>query len=169
MGRLFLLVVLLGVPIAEVAVFLMVGSVIGVLPTIALIILTTVIGATLLRRQGLSALRQMQDDLRNDRVPAAAMGNAVTIAIAGILLLPPGFITDFVGLLLFIPAVRSKLWRGISGGMTIEQTVEQGPGARTRAEQQRRPRTHATTIELAEEDYKSAEDGQSPWTEPPAR
>ena len=165
MVRFLLLVILLGVPIAEVAVFLMVGSIIGALPPIALIILTAVLGATLLRSQGLSALRQMQDDLPNARVPAAAMGNAVTIAIAGILLLTPGFITDFFGLLLFIPAVRSRLWRKLSAGVHVEQSA----GVRTGPEQNRRPRTHSTTIELGDDDYRAREGDQSPWTEPPSR
>ncbi|MEM8663842.1 MAG: FxsA family protein, partial [Pseudomonadota bacterium] len=119
MIRLILFILLLGVPIAEIAVFIAVGSAIGVLPTILLIILTTVIGATLLRRQGVSALAKLQDDVRNKRTPAGAIGEAVTVAIAGILLLTPGFITDAVGFTLFIPAVRRWLWRGVKGSIKV--------------------------------------------------
>ncbi|UOM36460.1 FxsA family protein [Acuticoccus sp. I52.16.1] len=127
--RSILFAFLLIIPIAEIVVFLTVGSVIGVLPTIAIIILTAVLGAILLKRQGLSAFARLQADASAGRVPAAAIGQAITVAIAGILLLTPGFITDTVGFLLFIPAVRSWLWKQIAGSVRIHGAGTGGPGA----------------------------------------
>ncbi|MEM0908221.1 MAG: FxsA family protein, partial [Pseudomonadota bacterium] len=109
----------LGFPIAEIAVFIMVGSAIGVLPTIALIILSAVLGLTLLRNRGLSALSRVRADLENDRVPADALAEAMSVAIAGILLIIPGFITDTIGLLLLLPGVRRGLGRKMSRSTTF--------------------------------------------------
>jgi len=158
--RLILFLLLVGIPIAEIAVLLTVGSVIGVLPTIAIIILTAAIGTVLLKRQGVSALRRLQDDVRQDRIPAEAIGHAVTVAIAGVLLLTPGFITDAVGFALFVPAVRRALWRRIARSVTVVHAARPGPG--------RGPQPRGRTIDLDEEDYRRA-DPDSPWNDRPDR
>lgn len=164
MIRLLLFILLVGVPIAEIAVFLTVGSAIGVLPTIAIIILTAVIGATLLKRQGVSALARLQSDVRNNKVPAAAIGEAVTIAIAGLLLLTPGFITDAVGFSLFVPSFRSWLWRRISGSVKVVT----GSGAAANVFRTRpKPGPQASrTIDLEEGEYRRGDDN-SPWQDRP--
>ena len=160
MIRFVLFAMLLAVPIAEIAVFLLVGSAIGVLPTIALVLLTAVIGAVLLKRQGVAALMQLQSDLRANRVPAAAIGQAITVAIAGVLLLTPGFITDTLGILLFIPAVRSLLWRQIAGSVKIHRAGSgDGPSPFTRP----RPRPgQPQTIDLEATEVRPG-DPSSPW------
>ncbi len=117
--RSILFVLLLIVPIAEIAVCLTVGSAIGVLPTLLIIIATAVLGAALLKRQGVAAFARLQSDMKEGRVPAAAIGQAITVGIAGVLLLTPGFITDAVGFLLFIPKVRAWLWQQISGSVKV--------------------------------------------------
>lgn len=158
MLRLIIFVVLVSVPIAEIAVILMVGSAIGALPTVALIILTAILGTVLLRRQGLSALTRLRADIKDGRVPAAAIGHAITVAVAGVLLLTPGFITDILGFTLFIPAVRSALWRQIVGSIRVERSGPGGPDGPAR------PRTHPRTIILEDDDYRPR-DGASPWRE----
>ncbi|MEM8665740.1 MAG: FxsA family protein, partial [Pseudomonadota bacterium] len=75
MLRLILFLALVGIPIAEISLFLVIGGEIGVLPTIAIIILTALIGAILLRRQGAAALAALQRDLHRGEVPAAAIGH----------------------------------------------------------------------------------------------
>ena len=147
--------------------FLVVGEVIGVLPTIALIILTALLGTALLRQQGLAAFHRLQDDLRSDRIPAAAIGHALAIAIAGALLLTPGFITDGVGFLLFIPAVRHLLWRLILSSVKAHRLdpksgMNVGPGAG--AAGPHRPET----IDLDTGDYEPS-DHSSPWRGNPDR
>lgn len=128
MVRFFLQLALIAMPIAEIIVLILVGKAIGVLPTVLLVIASSVLGAVLLKRQGLSALTRLRTDLRENRVPAAAIGHAIVVAIAGVLLLLPGFITDIVGLLLFIPAVRRTMWRQIAGSVTI-RTAGTGTGS----------------------------------------
>ena len=163
MIRFILFAFLIAVPIAEIAVFLLVGSIIGPLPTILLIIVTAILGAILLKKQGVSVLARLKSDMEQNRVPAGAIGHAVTIAIAGILLLTPGFITDTIGFLLFVPAVRHGLWKQISGAVKMERGTapQQGGGGP-------RQRTHARVIDLDEGDYRPKTGGDdSPWSEPP--
>lgn len=162
MIRLILFAFLLAVPIAEIAVFLLVGREIGALPTIALIILTAILGAILLKKQGLSAFARLQDDIRAHRVPAAAIGHALTVAIAGALLLTPGFITDSVGFLLFIPAVRAGLWRLIAGSVKVH--AAEGPHDRPRPMPgSPHGSSRPGTIDLEAGEYGPA-DPASPWS-----
>nr|WP_269751224.1 FxsA family protein [Acuticoccus mangrovi] len=156
---------MVAVPIAEIAVFLMVGAAIGVLPTIALVIITAIIGAYLLKQQGTSAFARLQDDLRNKRMPAAAIGHAITVAIAGCLLLTPGFITDTLGFLLFIPAVRAWLWRGITSSVKVERIDPNGPYPGGYGPTGGAP-TGPRVIDLDEGDYRPSND-PSPWREGP--
>lgn len=152
MLRLILFALLIAMPIAEIAVFLVVGQAIGVLPTILLIVATAVAGAVLLRQQGLAALMALQRDAREHRVPAASIADALAIGIAGVLLLTPGFITDTMGLVLFIPGVRRAMFRSIANSIRVERVGPQpGPG-----------RTGPRVIELDAADYRPADDG-SPW------
>lgn len=106
--------ILLIVPIVEIAVFILVGQQIGVGWTILGILLTAIIGTMLLRSQGFGVLNQIRDDVNAGRVPAAAMAHGVLIVVAGVLLLTPGFVTDALGFLLFVPAFRSWIWRAVA-------------------------------------------------------
>ena len=83
------------------------GGQIGILPSIALVILTGIIGASLARSQGLRTLGRIRDSFQQGVVPGEELINALLIAIAGIVLLTPGFLTDAAGLFLLIPATRT--------------------------------------------------------------
>ncbi len=96
-------------PLIEIAVFIEVGSAIGVLPTIALTVLTAIAGTAMLRHQGLALLMKMRSELDAGRVPGEELTHGALIVVASILLLIPGFVTDVVGLLLFVPAVRRAI------------------------------------------------------------
>ncbi|ADZ72671.1 FxsA family protein [Polymorphum gilvum] len=108
MGLLILAALIL-LPLTEIAVFIVVGDAIGVLPTIGLTLLTAVAGTMMLRQQGLSLLRRMQAELDAGRAPGEDLLHGAMIVLASILLLIPGFVTDTVGLLLFVPAVRRMI------------------------------------------------------------
>ena len=97
------------VPVLEIAVFIQVGGLIGVLPTIALVLLTAVAGTMLLRVQGLAVIRRARDSLERNELPVAEVFDGLCLAVAGVLLLTPGFVTDTLGILLFIPATRTFL------------------------------------------------------------
>jgi UPF0716 protein FxsA len=106
----FLPFLMLIVPITEIAVFILVGQWIGVLPTIVLVILTAVLGASLLRHQGLGLAMKIRGEMDAGRVPGRDLANGAMMLVAGVLLLTPGFVTDTLGFLLFIPHIRTKVF-----------------------------------------------------------
>lgn len=104
-----LLLFFLTIPVIEIYLLIKVGGIIGALPTIGLIILTAVIGAWLLRQQGLSTLHRVQTTLASGEIPALEVMEGMVLLVCGALLLTPGFATDTIGFLGLIPAVRQKL------------------------------------------------------------
>ena len=96
-------------PIAEMYLLIEVGGYIGTLPTIALVMLTAVIGVGLLRVQGLATLTRGLKRLDGGQLPAREVVEGLLLAIAGALLLTPGFVTDTVGFLLLTPILRSRV------------------------------------------------------------
>ncbi len=107
------------VPIAEITVFLLVGRQIGVLATVLLVVATAIAGSTLLRIQGLGTLSRIRQAMAEGRTPGRDLVHGAMIVLAGFLLLTPGFITDTLGLVLFIPAVRERVFAFIRARITI--------------------------------------------------
>ncbi|MDJ0933598.1 FxsA family protein [Breoghania sp.] len=124
---LLLPIALLGIPILEIAVFIQVGSLIGLFPTLAMIFVTAVIGTSLLRYQGFSLLARIRAETEARRIPGAELGHGAMILVAGVLLLTPGFVTDTIGFLLFVPAIRSALWRFIARHVVVMEMGRGGP------------------------------------------
>jgi UPF0716 protein FxsA len=106
-GLLFLLFLVL--PIAELFVIIQVGHVVGLVDTLALLVLISVAGAWLVKREGLSVLRRARAQLDAGFVPGRELIDGSLILLAGALMLTPGFLTDVVGLLLLLPPVRAGL------------------------------------------------------------
>src|SRR3954454_21286543 len=106
------------VPIAELYVIIKVGELIGVLPTLALLLADALLGSFLLRHQGRSAWRRFNEALDQGRFPAKEVADGLLITIGGTLLLAPGFLTDIVGLILLIPPTRA-LVRGLLKRMSL--------------------------------------------------
>lgn len=107
-----LLLLFLVVPIVEIYVLIQVGGSIGAGPTVALVVLTAVAGAALVRAQGFRAWVRVQQAMNAGEIPAVEMLEGLLILIAGVLLLTPGFVTDGLGFLLLIPPLRRPLIRG---------------------------------------------------------
>lgn len=103
------LTVFILVPIIEIYLLIKVGSVIGPLPTIFLVLLTAVIGVALLRQQGLSTLQKVQTQMQHGELPAIGMLEGMLLFLAGALLLTPGFFTDTIGFVLLIPPLRKAI------------------------------------------------------------
>lgn len=101
-----LLILFIVVPIAEMWVLIKVGGVIGALNTIALVLLTAVVGVALLRQQGFKTLLRAGRKMDSGELPARELVEAVFLAVGGVLLLTPGFITDTIGLCCLIPGIR---------------------------------------------------------------
>lgn len=126
---------LLALPLAEIAVFVLVGSEIGVLATVALVVASGILGALLVRIQGFGALTRIRATVEAGGSPGRDLVHGMMIVVAGMLLLVPGFITDVVGLLLFLPPVREFAWRQIRHRIVVVKTAggRSGPvgGGRT--------------------------------------
>ena len=102
----WLLVPFVVVPIVEIALFIQVGGLIGLWPTIGLVVLSAVVGSWLMRSQGRAVLTDLQQAFRDFRDPTAPLAHGALILLAGALMVTPGFFTDTAGLLLLVPAVR---------------------------------------------------------------
>jgi UPF0716 protein FxsA len=106
-GVLFLLFIV--VPFAELYVILQVGHAIGIGPTIVLLIGMSILGAALVKREGLGVMRRAQARIEQGAAPGRELVDGVIILFAGALLLTPGFLSDVVGVLLLLPPVRAGL------------------------------------------------------------
>ena len=93
----------------EISIFIQVAHVLGVLLTLILVIFTSVIGMSLVRNRGFKNLMLMQQKMQAGESPAVEMVKSVSLIIAGLLLIIPGFFTDFLGLLLLLPPVQKHL------------------------------------------------------------
>ena len=110
---LLLLAAFIAVPLIEIAVFIQVGGLIGLWSTLAVVVMTAVVGTWLLRLQGIATLNRARQQLNQGAMPTNELFDGLCLVFAGALLLTPGFVTDGVGLALFIPAVRAGL-RGLA-------------------------------------------------------
>ncbi len=119
-----LLLVMVGVPIVEIAVFIEVGGRIGLWPTLGVVVLTAIAGSSLLRHQGLSTLLLARESLQRGQFPVIEVFDGLCLVLAGALLLTPGFVTDAVGLLLFVPALRALARRGLGRYLRASGRVE---------------------------------------------
>ena len=113
--RLFVVIAALALPLMEIAVFIKVGEVIGVLPTVGLIILAAIIGLTIIRWQGISVLTQTQQSLGQNTVPVEPVVHGVFLFLAGVLLMIPGFLTDIMAFALLVPPIRLAVARYAMG------------------------------------------------------
>lgn len=109
MRALFLLFIIL--PIAELLLLLKVGQTIGALPTIAIVLLTAILGVRILRQQSFSTLQRAQMRLQSGELPGQEIVEGFLISIGGALLLTPGFITDLIAISLLLPFTRRALVR----------------------------------------------------------
>lgn len=131
MMRLLLIFAFIVVPLIELAIIVQVGDLIGAVPTILLLLLVSLAGAWLVRREGTRAWSRFTETLRNGRVPTDEVLEGAMVLLGGALLLTPGFATDAVGLLLMILPVRalvaSVLKRRLGSRVTV--TSLGGPAA----------------------------------------
>ncbi len=119
-------------PIVEIALFIQVGGLIGVLPTIALVLGSAVLGMAVMRNQGARAALDMQRAMQDMRDPTRPMAHGALVMIAGLLLVVPGLFTSAIGLLLLIPGLRSLILRRMAARVTVVRPGGFGP---TRADE----------------------------------
>ncbi|MGI9590931.1 MAG: FxsA family protein [Myxococcota bacterium] len=148
MARLLLLFLVL--PVVELALLLRVGARIGIGPTLVLIVLTGVLGASLARSQGLAVLGRLQGELQAGRMPTQPILDGVAILIAAALLVTPGILTDAVGFALLTPAFREGLKRHLVA--RFERAVREGRVRVVHAEGNAAPREEKVVYALDDED-----------------
>lgn len=150
MIRLLLPLALIAVPLIEIALFVVVGGRIGLLATIAIVVVTALSGAALLRLQGLGVIAQARSAAEEGQMPIQPVIDGLFLFAAGLLLLTPGFLTDAIGFLLFVPPLRRALaawiWRRLldSGGFVV---FSAGSGRTGHAGTERRPQGRPPVIE----------------------
>jgi len=127
-----LLFIFILVPMAELAVLIKVGSAIGVLWTLALIFLTAIIGVSLLRAQGLATLMRASERMQQGTIPAQELAEGFLLALAGALLLTPGFLTDAFGFSLLLPGTRGLMAQSLLKRFQPQtmNPFDQQPGSR---------------------------------------
>lgn len=109
----FLFVLFVVLPVIEMVVLIKVGSLIGVLNTVALVLLTAILGAALLRQQGLATLLRANQRLNSGELPAKEVAEGLILAVGGALLLTPGFVTDAIGFACLLPVTRNLFVRQV--------------------------------------------------------
>ena len=166
---------LLTIPILEIAVFIVVGQLIGLWPTLGLVLLTAILGTMLLKRQGFSTLAAIQRETRAGRVPGRELMDGVMIAIAGVLLLTPGLVTDAIGFLLFVPGARTAIRNWLKSRVMVVGGQSFGIGgdaptptdpAGGRAPSAGRPAHRGQSpdvVDLSGEEFQRKPDPSSPW------
>lgn len=148
--RLFLLFLI--VPLIEIALFIQIGGLIGLFPTLVIVVLTAVAGTVLIRSQGAAVMLQLREKMNELSDPAEPLAHGAMVLFAGALLLTPGFFTDVIGLSLMIPGVRGWIFNFLRNRVVVDK-FQYGPGARTQD----------TVIDADYEDL-DAPKGPSGWT-----
>lgn len=128
--RLFALFLI--IPLIEIALFVQVGGLIGLWPTLAVVVLTALLGTSLMRSQGAVAMGQIQRSFHEMRDPTEPLAHGAMILLAGALLLTPGFFTDAVGLLLLFPPFRAAAYRWVRGRVQVQGFTAAEPEFRPR-------------------------------------
>lgn len=117
------LLLFIAIPLIEIALFIQVGSILGLGWTLLIVVITAVLGTALLRRQGRGVLMQLQRSLGELNDPTEPLAHGAMIILAGALLLTPGFFTDTVGFLLMVPKVREAAFRWIRQRMVVTSST----------------------------------------------
>ena len=157
---------LLIIPALEIGVFIAVGGQIGVLATLGMILLTAIIGSILLRWQGFQVLTKFQAESASGKVPGKELLHGAMILVAGVLLLTPGFVTDTLGFLLFVPGVRNVIWTFISskikfstfGGSTAGMGFGNNPFNDDHAQ-----KNSDDIVDLDPDEFSDIPNADSPW------
>lgn len=144
MGRLIFLIFLI-VPLIEIGLFIVMGQAIGLWPTLLGVVVTALIGSYLVRRQGLGLLFEGRGLINSGQLPARQLAEGLMVAVAGALLLTPGYFTDLCGFVLLAPPVRAMIYDYLKTRMVITSVTTQ-----TRTHGPSRP---ADIIDLDDDDW----------------
>ncbi len=156
----WLFLAFLAVPMIEIALFIQVGGLIGLWPTLAIVVLTAILGTWLVRTQGALAMQDLRASFSARGDPAEALAHGAMILVAGVLLLTPGFFTDAVGFALLMPPFRRAAFAWLRKRVHVQAFTTGDPD----------PRHRPAQPDILEGDYVEvdppANDGRAPsgWT-----
>lgn len=149
----------IGVPLIEIALFIQVGGLIGLWPTLGIVVLTAVLGSMLVRSQGAQAMANLRSSFNDLNDPTEPLAHGAMILFSGALLLTPGFFTDALGFALLVPGFRNLILRELRKRIKVESVV---------AGQQQWTQTRQSPDVIIEGDYEVDENpprnGPSGWT-----
>lgn len=156
----WLFIAFLAVPLIEIALFIQVGGLIGLWPTLAVVIITAILGTWLVRSQGRSAMNDLRGSFSQLDDPSEPLAHGAMILFSGALLLTPGFFTDAVGFALLAPPIRKAIIAYAKTRINV-QHIQMGPDPRS----QRRPQSKADVIDGDFFEVNGdGEPGNSGWT-----
>ena len=112
------------VPLMELYLLIQVGSYIGGLPTVGIVVVTGILGGLLARNQGLAVLRKVQREVQEGRLPTSMLFDGLLILIAGVVLVTPGLLTDCLGFVLLMPWTRQAFKRWLTS--KVQERISQG-------------------------------------------
>ncbi|MER9744750.1 membrane protein FxsA [Mesorhizobium sp. M0187] len=156
----FLPLFLLALPLLEIVGFVIVGREVGALATVGLVLASGIAGVLLLRHQGFGVMARVRAEMAGGGDPSRQLAHGAMIVVAAVLLIIPGFITDIIGLLLFLPPVRDLAWRRLKGRIVVATDFTAGGF---------RGRSRDKVIDLddgdysREDDFNRGPDHNSPW------
>ena len=116
-----LFVLFIIIPVIEIAVIMQVGALLGIWPTVAIVILSAWLGAKYVRQQGLATLQSVQTKMAQGEMPSGEIVTGLMLLVAGVLLVTPGFVTDVFGLSLLVPSVRTALAKFVQKHIKVNQ------------------------------------------------
>lgn len=161
----WLLIAFIAIPMIEIALFIQVGGAIGLWYTLAIVLITAVLGTWLVRTQGAMALGNLRTSFSDLQDPTEPLVHGAMILFAGALLLTPGFFTDGVGFALLVPAFRQAAYQFIRSRVKIQSfDAHGGP------QQRQHPSAHHPTGDVIDGEYEEIEEiprrtkGPSGWT-----
>lgn len=118
-----LFAIFLIVPLIEIALFVSLGQLIGLWPTLAGVVITALIGSAIIRAQGLSLFKEIQRLSAAGELPAKQLAEAMMLGISGALLLTPGYFTDLVGFILLVPGIRVAIYTYLKSRIQVVSTA----------------------------------------------
>jgi UPF0716 protein FxsA len=116
----WLLIAFIAVPLIEIALFIQIGGMIGLIWTLAIVIVTAILGSWLLKSQGLATIGRLRKSISSLQDPTEPLAHGAMILFSGALLLTPGFFTDLVGFSLLLPGIRQRIYENIRERVTAK-------------------------------------------------
>lgn len=154
---------LLLIPILEIGVFIAVGGQIGVFYTLGMIFLTAIFGSILLRWQGFQVLNKLQAVSAAGKVPGKELVHGAMILVAGVLLLTPGFVTDSLGFLLFVPGIRNVIWNFIASKIKLASFGGGLGGGMNRGDYSSGANRSDDVVDLNPDEFSDIPNPDTPW------